>query len=72
MNFLPIAAFGIPGGMELVIIFVVVLLLFGGQKIPELMRGIGKGVGELQKGLDEGKKKLAEAVETDDSHTKAK
>ncbi len=39
--------FAIPGGMELVIILVVVLLLFGGKKIPELMRGIGKGVREF-------------------------
>ncbi len=33
-----------PGGTELILIIVVVLLLFGGKKIPELMRGIGKGI----------------------------
>ena len=38
-----------------VIILVVVLLFFGGAKIPQLMRGIGQGVGELKKGIDEGK-----------------
>ena len=39
--------FAIPGGMELVIILFVVLLLFGGKKIPELMRGLGKGIREF-------------------------
>ncbi len=46
-------------GMEMYIMaFVLILLLVGGKKIPELMRGVGKGVGELQKGLEEGKKGL--------------
>jgi len=37
----------LPGGPELIIILVVVLLLFGGKKIPELMRGVGKGLREF-------------------------
>lgn len=37
----------IPGGYELVVILFVVLLLFGGKKIPELMRGMGKGIKEF-------------------------
>ena len=39
--------FGLPGGMELIIIVFMVLLLFGGRKIPELMRGLGKGIKEF-------------------------
>ena len=35
------------GGTEFMLIFLVVLLLFGGQKIPELMRGLGKGIREF-------------------------
>ena len=35
------------GGSEMFLIFVVVLLLFGGKKIPELMRGLGKGISEF-------------------------
>ncbi|MBK8557267.1 MAG: twin-arginine translocase TatA/TatE family subunit [Lewinellaceae bacterium] len=35
------------GGGELTLIFLVVLLLFGGNKIPELMRGLGKGIREF-------------------------
>jgi len=44
------------------IIGAVVLLLFGGKKIPELMRGMGRGVGELQKGLEEGKRALHTSI----------
>jgi len=36
-----------PSGMEWVIIILAILLLFGGKKIPELMRGIGKGIREF-------------------------
>ncbi|MEO5582792.1 MAG: twin-arginine translocase TatA/TatE family subunit [Saprospiraceae bacterium] len=36
-----------PGGGEWILIFVVVLLLFGGKKIPELMKGLGKGIREF-------------------------
>ncbi|MFK7905243.1 MAG: Sec-independent protein translocase subunit TatA/TatB [Chitinophagales bacterium] len=55
--------FGIPGGPELILILVVILLLFGGKKIPELARGIGKGIKEfnhakasIQQEIDEGMK----------------
>lgn len=56
----PLAVFGLPGGSEIWLIALVVLLLFGGAKIPQLMRGLGQGVGELKKGLDEGKRAFAE------------
>ena len=39
---------GIMGPPQIIIILVVVLLLFGGKKIPELMRGLGKGVKEFK------------------------
>ena len=38
---------GVLGTQEIIIILVIVLLLFGGRKIPELMRGLGRGVREL-------------------------
>ncbi len=44
---------------NLIIVLIVFLLLFGGQKIPQLMRGLGKGMGEFQKGLEEGKREMA-------------
>lgn len=43
---------GIPGTWQIVLIVLVVLLLFGGKKIPELMKGIGKGTREFKKGLN--------------------
>ncbi|MEE9438020.1 MAG: twin-arginine translocase TatA/TatE family subunit [Saprospiraceae bacterium] len=39
--------FGMPGGPEMLLIAFVVLLLFGGKKLPELMRGLGKGIREF-------------------------
>ena len=48
----------IPGGMEWVLIAAVVLLLFGGKKIPELMKGLGKGIREFKKGKNEIEKDL--------------
>lgn len=38
----------IPGATEWILIFVVILLFFGGKKIPELMRGIGRGAKEYK------------------------
>jgi sec-independent protein translocase protein TatA len=49
LNTTILAALGTP---EILIILVVVLLLFGGKKIPELMRGLGKGVKEFKDGKD--------------------
>ncbi len=39
---------GIIGGTEIIIIAIIILVLFGGRKIPELMRGLGKGVKEFK------------------------
>lgn len=57
-----------PGGSEWIIIALVVLLLFGGKKIPELMKGLGKGVRSFKSGLNEATdeiKKAADEVESD-------
>ncbi len=43
--------FGTLGATEIVIIALIVLLLFGGKKIPELMKGIGKGVKSFKEGV---------------------
>ncbi len=60
------------GGQEIFFVFVIVLLLFGGNKIPELMRGLGKGIkefnsaranveDELRKGMEDVDKKKVES-----------
>lgn len=41
------------GGQEILLIALIVLLLFGGKKIPELMRGLGKGVKSFKDGMKE-------------------
>ena len=45
------------GTTEIIIIALVVLLLFGGKKIPELMRGLGKGVKNFKEGMNGEEKK---------------
>lgn len=51
----------IPSGSEWIIIALVILLLFGGKKIPELMRGLGKGVKSFKDGVNEAKDELNKA-----------
>jgi sec-independent protein translocase protein TatA len=52
----------IPNGWEWPIILIVVLLLFGGKKIPELMKGIGKGI----RGFKDGMKEIENDIKSDD------
>lgn len=54
----------LPGGYEWILIILVVLLLFGGRKIPELMRGLGKGIKEFKDGK-EGKPSEEESKKID-------
>ena len=49
---------GVLGTNEIIIILVIVLLLFGGRKIPELMRGLGKGVREFNDAKNNVKKEI--------------
>ena len=44
---------GIIGGQEIIVIALIVLVLFGGKKIPELMKGLGKGVKSFKEGMNE-------------------
>ncbi|MEA1917664.1 MAG: twin-arginine translocase TatA/TatE family subunit [Campylobacterota bacterium] len=54
----------IPGGFELVLILAVVLLLFGGKKIPELAKGLGQGIKNFKKSVKDDDN---EVVATDDT-----
>ena len=53
------------GAGEIIIICLVVLLLFGGKKIPELMHGIGKGVRSFKEGLNDVTKEIDSIGEVD-------
>ncbi|SDC46232.1 Sec-independent protein translocase subunit TatA/TatB [Niabella drilacis] len=55
---------GALGTNEIIIIMVIVLLLFGGRKIPELMRGLGKGVREFNDAKDNVKREIEESANT--------
>ena len=53
----------LPSCSEWIIISLVILLLFGGKKIPELMRGLGKGVKSFKDGVNEAKEEINKAQE---------
>ena len=60
-----------PSGSEWIIIALIILLLFGGKKIPELMKGLGKGVKSFKDGVNEAKSEINEATkELEDKDTK--
>ena len=52
MNLLPLAI-GAPGLPELVVIALIILLLFGGTKLPQLMRNLGRSTNEFKRGMSE-------------------
>lgn len=54
------------GGMEWVIIILVVLLLFGAKKIPELARGLGQGINEFRRASNDIKKEIERSTQDDD------
>lgn len=61
------AFIGIPTGSEWWIILLVVVLLFGAKKLPELARGIGRSVGEFRKAKSEFDREMEQAIRDDES-----
>jgi sec-independent protein translocase protein TatA len=61
-KFLSIFLIGMPGGSEWIFIILAIVLLFGGRKIPELMRGLGKGIREFKDAKDNVKTELEEGM----------
>ena len=51
-----------PGGSEWILIIIVVLLMFGGKKIPELMRGVGRGMREFNDAKNNVKSEIEEGM----------
>lgn len=60
------------GTGEIIIIAIVILLLFGGKKIPELMRGIGKGVRSFKEGVNDVKDEIEKPIEDNSDKGKGK
>ncbi len=67
----PVLLLGMPGGSEWIIILIAIIVLFGGRKIPELARGIGKGIREFND-AKKGVKDEIEAGMTDSGDKKSK
>ncbi|MBD5317188.1 MAG: twin-arginine translocase TatA/TatE family subunit [Bacteroides sp.] len=65
LTFIP--AFMNLGTGEIIIIVFVILLLFGGKKIPELMKGLGKGVRSFKQGMNEITDEISRPVEEEDN-----
>jgi sec-independent protein translocase protein TatA len=58
----PVFLLSMPGGSEWILIILVVLLLFGGKKIPELMRGLGRGIREFNDAKSNVKNEIEEGM----------
>jgi len=56
-----------PGGSEWILIIIVVLLMFGGKKIPELMRGVGRGMREFNDAKNNVKSEIEEGMKEKDT-----
>ena len=69
--FKPEFLFSMPGGTEWILILLVVLLFFGGRKIPDLMRGIGRGVREFNDAKESVKRELDEGMKEKDKRADA-
>ena len=64
--FAAIFLFGMPGGSEWIFIILAIVLLFGGKKIPELMKGIGKGMREFKDAKENVKSEIEEGMKEKD------
>ena len=62
MSILNTLLIGMPGGSEWILILLAVLLLFGGKKIPELMRGLGRGMREFKDAKDNIKSEIESGI----------
>ncbi|MCG8341932.1 MAG: twin-arginine translocase TatA/TatE family subunit [Chlorobiales bacterium] len=62
--------FGLPGGSELILIFLAILLLFGAKKLPELAKGLGQSMKEFRKAQTEIEDEITKSVEDKPSRKK--
>tara|TARA_B100000686_G_C15852400_1_gene507848 strand:+ start:265 stop:498 length:234 start_codon:yes stop_codon:yes gene_type:complete len=60
------------GPWEILLILVVVLILFGAKRLPELARGLGLGINEFRDAVDSSKKEIIDGLETESEDSKEK
>jgi sec-independent protein translocase protein TatA len=60
---------GLPGGWEMIVIILLILLFFGAKRIPELARGLGRGMYEFRKAADDIKKEIDSGVKSTDPNS---
>ncbi|MEE3152547.1 MAG: twin-arginine translocase TatA/TatE family subunit [Candidatus Neomarinimicrobiota bacterium] len=53
------------GPWEILLILIVILILFGARRLPELARGLGKGINEFRDAVDSSKKEIVNSLDTD-------
>ncbi|AXK48172.1 twin-arginine translocase TatA/TatE family subunit [Aliarcobacter trophiarum LMG 25534] len=59
-----------PSGMQLLVIVLIVLILFGGKKIPELAKGLGSGIKNFKKAVKEDDEEVATASKIEENEKK--
>ena len=67
-----ILAFAFPGGWELILIVLVVLIFFGAKRIPELAKGLGRGIREFKDATKEIKSDIEEGIQEEDKNKNKK
>ena len=61
----------IPSGMQLLVIVLIILILFGGKKIPELAKGLGSGIKNFKKAVKEDEEETTEIKKVEDDEKKS-
>ena len=65
LNFKPHIAFFNLGPWEILLVLIVVLVLFGAKRLPELARGLGLGINEFRDAVDSSKKEIMDVMDSD-------
>ena len=66
-HFMSLLLLNMPGGSEWLLVLLAVLLFFGGKKIPELMRGVGRGIREFNDAKNNVKNEIQEGMNEKDN-----